>query len=73
MHKLILLRWLAPLLLVLGACASPRYLISTVDGTMIQAKGEPKLNRNTDMYEYRDLNGQDASVRRTDVKQVLKQ
>jgi hypothetical protein len=73
MYKLTVLRWLAPAVLVFCACASPRYLISTMDGTLIQTQGEPKLNKDTDMYEYRDLNGQDASVRHSDVKQILKQ
>jgi hypothetical protein len=58
---------------LLCGCATPRYIISTNDGTMIQAKGEPKLNTATDMYEYRDLNGQDGAIRHADVKQILKQ
>jgi hypothetical protein len=60
-------------LVLVGGCATPLYMISTSDGTLIQAKGEPKLNKDTDMYEFRDLNGQDASIRHADVKQILKQ
>ena len=58
---------------LLCGCASPRYMISTNDGMMIQAQGEPKLNTATDMYEYRDLNGQGGAIRHADVKQILKQ
>jgi hypothetical protein len=59
-------------LLVLCGCAS-RYIISTTDGTMIQVDGEPKYNKNTDMYEYTDLAGNSASIKHADVKQILKQ
>jgi Bacterial protein of unknown function (DUF903) len=58
---------------LLCGCASSRYIISTNEGAMIQAKGEPKFNTATDMYEYRDLNGQGGSIRHADVKQILKQ
>lgn len=56
---------------VLVGCSTPRYIISTTDGTMIQANGEPKLNQNTGMYQYRDLNGHDAVIKQTEVKQII--
>ncbi len=40
---------------------------------MIQTNGEPKLNKNTGMYEYEDLGGHDASIKQENVTQILKQ
>ncbi len=57
----------------LCACSTPRYVIGTKDGTLIQANGEPKLNKNTGMYEYEDLGGHDASIKQENVTQILKQ
>jgi Bacterial protein of unknown function (DUF903) len=62
----------AIVLSMLSACASPRYIISTTTGTLIQAKGEPKLNKSTAMYEYEDLDGHSASIRQADVAQIAK-
>ncbi len=56
---------------VLAGCSTPRYIISTNDGTLIQAKGQPKLNSKTGMYEYQDLDGRAAAIKQTEVKQVM--
>jgi Bacterial protein of unknown function (DUF903) len=57
----------------LCACSTPKYVIGTNDGTLIQANGEPKLNKNTGMYEYEDMSGHDASIKQDRVTQILKQ
>ena len=38
---------------------------------MIQANGKPTLNSKTAMYEYKDSEGRSASIKQTDVKQIL--
>jgi hypothetical protein len=73
MNKAIEFVSISAVLALACACAASRYIISTNDGTMIQAQGEPKLNAATDMYEYHDLNGQNGAIRHADVKQILKQ
>ena len=57
--------------LLLAGCAATQYIISTNDGTMIQANGKPALNTKTAMYEYKDSEGRSASIKQTDVKQIL--
>ncbi len=61
----------AAVLSLLSACSSPRYLISTTNGTLIQTKGEPQLNKKTDMYEYRDMDGNKGSIKHGDVTQIV--
>jgi hypothetical protein len=39
----------------------------------LAAASEAKLAAATDMYEYRDLSGQNGAIRHADVKQILKQ
>jgi len=57
--------------LLLAGCSTTQYIISTNDGTMIQANGKPTLNTKTGMYEYRDSEGRDASIKQDQVKQIL--
>jgi len=56
---------------VLAACSSSEYIISTTDGTMITAHGKPKLNEETGMYKYEDSEGRDASIKKEQVKQIM--
>jgi uncharacterized lipoprotein YajG len=67
-----ILATLAATLFLVAACSTPRYIISTNDGTLIQSKGEPRLNSKTGMYEYRDLDGRDAAIKQSEVKQVVR-
>ncbi len=65
---------IVPVIMVLGllaGCGTTRYIISTTDGTLIQAKGQPHLNTKTGMYEYKDLDGHAGTIKKEDVKQVL--
>jgi uncharacterized protein YcfL len=57
--------------LLMAGCGSTQYIISTTDGTMIQATGKPKLNAKTGMYEYQDSEGRTASIKQDQVKQIL--
>ena len=57
--------------LLLAGCSTTQYIISTNDGTMIQANGKPKLNTKTGMYEYRDSEGRSVSIKQDQVKQIL--
>ena len=57
--------------LLLAGCSTTQYIISTTDGTMIQANGKPTLNTKTGMYEYRDTEGRSASIKQDQVKQIL--
>jgi uncharacterized protein YcfL len=57
--------------LLLAGCSTTQYIISTNDGTMIQANGKPTLNTKTGMYEYKDTEGRTASIKQDQVKQIL--
>lgn len=72
MRKYTMFAALAASLVLAAACSTPRYIISTNDGTLIQSKGEPRLNAKTGMYEYRDLDGRDAAIKQSEVKQVVR-
>ncbi len=72
MRNLKFLTTLAAVMLVVAACSTPRYIISTNDGTLIQSKGESRLNAKTGMYEYHDLDGRDAAIKQSEVKQVVR-
>ena len=72
MRHLKILATVAATLLLVAACSTPRYIISTNDGTLIQSKGEPRLNAKTGMYEYHDADGRDAAIKQSEVKQVIR-
>lgn len=55
----------------LAACASPEYIISTTDGTMIPANGKPKLDEEAGMYTYKDSEGRAVTIKKDDVKQIM--
>ena len=57
--------------LFLAACASPEYVISTTDGTMITATGKPKLDEKTGMYTYKDADGRAVTIKKEAVKQIM--
>ena len=59
------------MMMLLAACASPEYIISTTGGTMITAEGKPKLDEKTGMYTYKDSEGRSASIKKDDVKQIM--
>ena len=61
----------AVFLTLLAGCASSEYIISTTGGTMITARGQPKLDAKTGMYTYKDDEGRTATIRKEDVKQIM--
>ena len=58
-------------LAILAACASPQYIMSTTDGTMITANGKPKLDEKTGMYTYKDTEGRAHTIQKEKVTQVM--
>jgi Bacterial protein of unknown function (DUF903) len=41
------------------------------NGTLIQTKGEPSLNKKTDMYEYRDMDGIKGAIKHSEFTQIV--
>jgi uncharacterized protein YceK len=62
---------IALLIGLMSGCSTTQYIISTTDGTMIQASGKPKLDSTTGMYEYRDGDGKATFIQKDQVKQIL--
>lgn len=52
------------------ACSS-EYIISTNSGEMITTASKPRLDNNTGMVEYEDVNGRKTQIRQSDVKSVI--
>ncbi|AGA90341.1 Bacterial protein of unknown function (DUF903) [Thioflavicoccus mobilis 8321] len=53
----------------LSACGSD-YVISTKSGQMIETEGKPKLDQDTGMYRYKDIDGNDVLINRDEVVQI---
>ena len=58
-------------MMLLVACSSSEYIISTNDGTMITAMGKPKLDEKSGMYTYKDSKGKRGTLKKEDVKQIM--
>lgn len=58
-------------LLVLTACGTTQYVMSTKGGQMVITEGRPELNSKTGMYEYRDAEGKRMQVNQSDVVQII--
>ena len=54
-----------------GGCASPEYIISTTDGTLITTKGKPKFDDETGMYVFKDSEGREVTLKKDEVKQIM--
>ncbi len=61
----------AAVLIVLSACSTTQYIIGTKTGQLIVAHGEPELDKNTNMYRYRDADGKEMSIAATEVAQIV--
>ncbi|MFD2264858.1 YgdI/YgdR family lipoprotein [Lacibacterium aquatile] len=57
--------------LLLAACGSSQYLISTQNGTMITAYSKPELDKKTGMMEYKDADGRRVSINKDQVVQIV--
>lgn len=54
----------------LVACSS-EYIISTRDGSLITTDGKPRLDEDTGMYRYEDMEGRKGMVKEENVAQIL--
>jgi ABC-type Fe3+-hydroxamate transport system substrate-binding protein len=59
------------LVIAFAACSTTEYIMSTKDGTMLQAYGKPKLDEATGMYTYKDEQGRTATIPKSDVVQIM--
>ncbi|HHF2964675.1 TPA: YgdI/YgdR family lipoprotein [Vibrio alginolyticus] len=57
--------------LLLSACGSSQYLMSTNEGKMITSYGKPDLNEETGMYEYEDMDGKEMSISKEQIVQIV--
>ncbi|WP_038870768.1 YgdI/YgdR family lipoprotein [Vibrio jasicida] len=57
--------------LLLAACGSSQYLMSTNEGKIITSYGKPDLNEDTVMYEYEDVDGKEMSISKDQVVQII--
>ncbi|HHX8326455.1 YgdI/YgdR family lipoprotein [Vibrio alginolyticus] len=57
--------------LLLAACGSSQYLMSTNEGKIITSYGKPDLNEETGMYEYEDMNGKEMSISKEQIVQIV--
>lgn len=55
---------------VLSACSSD-YIVSTKGGQMIKTQGKPKLDKDTGMYRYTDIDGNDVLIKQDEVVQIM--
>ncbi|BBL90573.1 YgdI/YgdR family lipoprotein [Vibrio rotiferianus] len=56
---------------LLVACGSSQYLMSTSEGKMITSYGKPDLNEETGMYEYEDVDGKEMSISKDEIVQII--
>ncbi|MCG9610548.1 YgdI/YgdR family lipoprotein [Vibrio harveyi] len=57
--------------LLLAACGSSQYLMSTNEGKIITSYGKPDLNKDTGMYEYEDVDGKEMSISQDQIVQII--
>ncbi|HHF3032536.1 YgdI/YgdR family lipoprotein [Vibrio diabolicus] len=57
--------------LLLAACGSSQYLMSTNEGKIITSYGKPDLNKETGMYEYEDMDGKEMSISKDQIVQII--
>lgn len=55
----------------LSACSGPNYVMHTNDGRSIVTDGKPKTDDDTGMIKYKDANGNQQQINRTDVKEMV--
>ncbi|MCS0075634.1 YgdI/YgdR family lipoprotein [Vibrio alginolyticus] len=57
--------------LLLAACGSSQYLMSTNEGKIITSYGKPDLNEETGMYEYEDMDGKEMSISKEQIVHIV--
>ena len=55
----------------LSACSGPNYVMHTNDGRSIVSDGKPKTDDDTVMIKYKDANGNQQQINRSDVKEMV--
>ena len=70
MKKLTAVLAVCTLAFTLTACSS-NYVMHTNDGRTIVADGKPKVDDETGMISYKDSNGNEQQINRTDVKEMV--
>jgi len=70
MNKLTAVLAVCTLAFTLTACSS-NYVMHTNDGRTIVADGKPKVDDETGMISYKDANGNEQQINRTDVKEMV--
>ncbi|HEY0209900.1 YgdI/YgdR family lipoprotein [Acerihabitans sp.] len=59
------------LTLMLAGCADNNYAMHTNDGRTIVSEGKPKVDDQTGMISYKDANGTEQQINRSDVKEMM--
>ncbi len=55
----------------LSACSGPNYVMHTNDGRSIVPDGKPKPDDDTGKIKFKDANGIQQQINRTDVKEMV--
>ncbi|WP_058914148.1 YgdI/YgdR family lipoprotein [Entomohabitans teleogrylli] len=55
----------------LAACSGSNYVMHTNDGRTIVADGKPTTDDDTGMIKYKDANGNQQQINRSDVKEMV--
>ncbi|MDR7342931.1 ABC-type glycerol-3-phosphate transport system substrate-binding protein [Pantoea alhagi] len=70
MKKTALLAFAFAAALPLAGCSSSNYTIHTNDGRTIVSDGKPKEDNATGLIKYKDANGNEQQINRSDVKSM---
>lgn len=57
--------------LLLAACSTTQYIMSTKEGRLIVSDGKPELDLKTGLYTYQDSEGRKTTIPKADVVQVM--
>jgi major membrane immunogen (membrane-anchored lipoprotein) len=57
--------------LLLAACGSTQYIMSTKEGRLIVSNGKPELDEKAGTYTYKDSDGRKATIAKGDIVQVM--
>jgi major membrane immunogen (membrane-anchored lipoprotein) len=57
--------------LLLAACGSTQYIMSTKEGRLIVSDGKPQFDEKTGNYTYKDSEGRKATIQKADIVQVM--
>ncbi|MDZ7653947.1 MAG: YgdI/YgdR family lipoprotein [Burkholderiaceae bacterium] len=56
---------------LLTACSTTQYVIGTKTGQLLISHGEPRLDKATNTYRFRDAEGKEMAVNAADVTQII--